>query len=154
MRKITLTIDSKLDNVALIGTAIQGLCTLTPLTATAIDDVQLCVVESVNNAIEHSYANQMNYLVEVTVSLFPDYLMIEIADTGEAMDASLLKFVTSPDITRLPPLRKLPEGGWGLYIIKSRMDEVTYYSHKGLNILRLVKRFTESNSTIPLSCNE
>ncbi|OQW93319.1 MAG: hypothetical protein BWK79_11770 [Beggiatoa sp. IS2] len=137
MRKVTLIIQSKLDNVALVGTAIQGLCVLTPLSLPAIDDVQLCVVESVNNVIEHSYANQENDLVEIVVNLYSDGLVIEIKDTGVAMDTSLLKFVTSPDITR-----KLPEGGWGLYIIKSRMDEVTYQTCDQTNILRLVKRFT------------
>lgn len=137
MRKVTLIIQSKLDNVALVGTAIQGLCVLTPLSLPAIDDVQLCVVESVNNVIEHSYANQANDLVEIVVNLYSDGLVIEIKDTGVPMDTSLLKFVTSPDITR-----KLPEGGWGLYIIKSRMDEVTYQTCDQTNILRLVKRFT------------
>lgn len=137
MRRITLIIQSQFDNVALVGTAIQGLCTLTPLSLPAIDDVQLCVVESVNNVIEHSYANQVGYSVEIVIQLYSDSLAIEIKDTGVAMDKSLLHFVTSPDITR-----KLPKGGWGLYIIKSRMDEVTYQTCDQTNILRLVKRFT------------
>jgi len=138
MRKLTMTIESHLGNVALVSTSIQGLCKLTSLDPVAVDDVQLCVAEGINNVIKHSYANEAGHEVIVTVSLRKDLMMIEISNCGSAMDPRLLKIVTAPSTDNLP-IEQLPEGGWGLYIIKSKMDEVTYQDDGQTHILRMVK---------------
>lgn len=138
MRKLTMTIESHLGNVALISTSIQGLCKLTSLSPVAIDDVQLCVAEGINNVIKHSYENQAGHQVVVTVSLRKEMIIIEISNDGSAMDPQLLKIVTAPSTDNLP-LEQLPEGGWGLYIIKTKMDEVTYQDDGQTHVLRMVK---------------
>ncbi|OQW90515.1 MAG: hypothetical protein BWK79_19670 [Beggiatoa sp. IS2] len=147
MPKVTLTIDSNLDNVSLVGVSIQGLCMLTPLSPEAIHDVQLCVVESINNVIEHSYTHQEGYQVVITAYLFNDRVMLDIVDTGKGMDEHLRQVVNAPHI-KSPPESDLPEGGWGLYIIKSKMDEVTYQTTNNTHTLRLVKRFTQHSCKI------
>lgn len=144
MPKVTLTIDSNLDNVSLVGVSIHGLCiTLTPLAPDAIDDVQLCVVEGINNVIEHSYVNQEGHPIAVIVTLQTDRIMLDIVDTGRGMDDPLREAfnATTP---KSPPIEDLPEGGWGLYIIKSKMDEVTYRTNNFTHILRLVKLFRKN----------
>jgi serine/threonine-protein kinase RsbW len=133
-----MTIESHLGNVALISTSIQGLCKLTSLSPVAIDDVQLCVAEGINNVIKHSYENQAGHQVVVTVSLRKEMIIIEISNDGSAMDPQLLKIVTAPSTDNLP-LEQLPEGGWGLYIIKTKMDEVTYQDDGQTHVLRMVK---------------
>lgn len=138
MRKLILTIDSSLGNVALVSTSIQGLCKLTSLTPAAIDDVQLCVAEGINNVIKHSYVNQTGRPIVVIVGIQKDLIIIDITDRGHAMDERLLKIVTAPNIDNLP-IDKLPEGGWGLYIIKTKMDEVRYYNNGQHHTLRMVK---------------
>jgi serine/threonine-protein kinase RsbW len=145
MPKLTLTIDSNLNNVSLVGVSIQGLCMLTPLSPEITHDVQLCVVESINNVIEHSYANQTGYQVVITVYLFNDRIMLDIVDTGKGMDEQLRQVVNAPYI-KSPSESELPEGGWGLYIIKSKMDEVTYQTINNIHILRLVKLFSPHSS--------
>jgi len=138
MRKLTMMIESHLGNVALISTSIQGLCKLTSLSPVAIDDVQLCVAEGINNVIKHSYENQDGHRVVVTVSLRKEMIIIEISNDGSAMDPQLLKIVTAPSTDNLP-LEQLPEGGWGLYIIKTKMDEVTYQDDGQTHTLRMIK---------------
>lgn len=143
MPKVTLTIDSDLNNVSLVGVSIQGLCMLTPLSAEETHDVQLCVVESINNVIEHSYTNQEGYQVAIVIYLLNDRIVLDIVDTGKGMDEHLRQVVNAPNV-KIPPESDLPEGGWGLYIIKSKMDEVTYHTTDNTHILRLVKWFTPS----------
>jgi len=41
-------------------------------------------------------------------------------------------------------VRALPEGGMGLYIVRSVMDEVTYQSHAGVNTVGMAKHFNKS----------
>lgn len=141
--KLTLTIDSHLNNVSLVGVSIQGLCmTLTPLSPEATYDVQLCVVESINNVIEHSYTNQTGCQVTVIVYLLSDCLMLDIVDTGKGMNKHLRQIFNTSNITG-PSEEDLPEGGWGLYIIKSKMDEVSYQTTDDKHVLHLVKRFPQ-----------
>jgi serine/threonine-protein kinase RsbW len=133
-----MTIESHLGNVALVSTSIQGLCKLTALSPVAIDDVQLCVAEGINNVIKHSYANQVGHEVIITVTLRKELIMIEISNDGSAMDPRLLRIVTAPSTDNLP-IEQLPEGGWGLYIIKTKMDEVTYHNEGQTHTLRMIK---------------
>lgn len=140
VRKITFIIESDLNNVALIGTSIQGLCSLTPLSQSTVNNVQLSTVEWINNVIKHSYINQEGYPIEVVVNLHPNRLEIDIMDTGKGMDPLLINLTKNKEKEFDPAdLSALPESGFGLIIIKNTMDEVTYQSDGRAHRLQMVK---------------
>lgn len=103
MTAITLTIDSHPDNVALIGEAIRGLCTLTELPQVAVDRLCIGVVEAVNNAVLHGYDARPGHPITVTWTVADQCLRIGVTDCGKPMAA--------------PPGREWPspeaEGGRG-----------------------------------------
>ena len=131
---ITLRIENRLDDVCLIGLSIRGMCRALTLDADAIDAVELCVVEAVNNAVEHAYGDGLGNVVEVDVSVGPAALRIAVRDCGRAMDwsaACARADAYAADI--------LTDGGRGIFIIRSLMDEVSYDSADGWNVLTMVK---------------
>ncbi len=143
-RRITLTIASDLHNVPLIGQAIERLCSLNPLSAVESHQIALCVVEAVNNAILHAYGNETGHKVEVIFQQYPDHLILQICDRGRAMDPKRLEPPTPSPLDFDPcHLNSIPEGGLGLAIIRITMDEVTYTTSHGKNILTLT-RFLKS----------
>jgi len=142
---INLSIESDCKHVALLGRAITSLCSLANFSDIDTYQVELCVIEAVNNAIEHAYEREKGKLVEITFSLYQSKLTIAICDTGKGMDEKwLMRDQAFPDVDP-QDLASLPEGGWGLAIMQQVMDEVTYSTSNGKNVLTLTKRFTPTS---------
>lgn len=139
-RQITLAITSDLQNVPLIGQAVERLCTLIPLSDIESHQIALCVVEAVNNAIVHAYGRDAEHEVEVIFGQYSDRLIIQICDAGRTMDPKCLA-PHAPSPLDFDPgcLERIPERGLGLAIIRTTMDEVMYTTSHGKNILTLTK---------------
>ena len=141
-RQITLAITSDLQNVPLISLTVQRLCAVIPLSDVESHQIALCVVEAVNNAIVHAYGNETGHEVEVRFGQHPDHLTLQICDTGRAMDPKHLEPQAASPFDFDPcRLNSIPEGGLGLAIIRATMDEVTYTTSEGKNILTLTRFF-------------
>ena len=132
---IRLIIDSRLENVSLVGSAVRGIANTLCIDSTTSYQLELCVVEAVNNGIKHAYHCQAGHSVEIDVLLYPDQLTFKIYDSGESMNPDkIAPFNFDPS-----NVETLPEGGMGLYILHALMDEIHYKTINGQNILTLIK---------------
>jgi serine/threonine-protein kinase RsbW len=131
MGSLTLRIDSQLDRVFLIGLSVRAICQTLPVDA---DAVELCVVEAVNNAVEHAYDDQPGHAVEVDLDVDPATLRIAVRDRGRAMD-----WTAACARADAYAIDTLAEGGRGLFIMRSLMDHLSYRSADGWNVLTMVK---------------
>lgn len=131
-RMLTMTIDSSLDNVSLVGNAVRGILENEPGPRHDIPLVELAVCEAVNNAIIHGYGKKEGFPVEVSLSLAGGRLIVTVADRGRG-------FSTFPDVLPAIPagedLQNMPLGGWGLRIMGEVMERVRYSSDAGRNEL-------------------
>jgi serine/threonine-protein kinase RsbW len=134
---ITLTIDSQLDYVFLVGQAVGTICAASPLGTAKAREVEAAVVEAVNNAIEHAYNNEKGHRVEVMVTLLADRIVCHICDTGRTMNQVPGGLAAAGGRGS----EQLAEGGRGFLIMRSLMDEVSYARVGGQNVLSLVKVF-------------
>lgn len=87
-------------------------------------------VEAFNNAVIHAYKNLPPGPIEVEMAISDERLLVRIADHGRTF---------SPDKVPVPDLDALPEGGLGLFIIRSFMDHVHYERSGDKNILTMEK---------------
>jgi len=141
-KKITFAIDSNLRDVSLIGLSINKICSLIPLTDVEAYQIEACVVEAINNTIEHAYQHATGHRVEVDVDLYLDRIAFKVCDTGLSMAPTI-----SPALDFDPEERdKLPESGMGLFIIHQVMDKVVYRTDNGKNILEMTKTFRDKPS--------
>lgn len=132
---IKFAIDSRLENIGLVGLAVQTLCSDLGLNKVEAYRVQLCVVEAVTNVVKHAYNCQPGHEVTITISINPDRISFRIRDTGKA-----LKLMSRKPLEFDPADRAgLPERGMGLHIIRQVMDEVDYHTVDGTNILTMHK---------------
>ncbi|MCY4472906.1 MAG: ATP-binding protein [Kistimonas sp.] len=135
-QRLTLGIDSRLSDTVLVAMAVRGLCTMTSLTAEDINRVELCVVEAVNNAIEHAYGGKSGFPVTVELVLCPQRsLEIGVVDCGEAMS-----WPPSAKPQATEDMGVWLTSGRGLSIVSRLMDEVRYESDQGRNTLYMVRR--------------
>jgi len=137
--KIKLSIDSDLHQVQHVGEAVRCLCSHVDLAEAKPSSVELAVVEAINNSIEHAYQSESGNSVDVAFEYDADCLNIRISDYGAPMPKSIAGMLMT-DVT-MPSgevdLDGLPESGWGMQLVKSVCDEVSYQRSKSKNTLSL-----------------
>lgn len=135
---VRLEIDSELVNTTLVAMAVRGLCAMTTLSPVEVNRVELCIVEIVNNAIEHAYGGEMGHKVEVDVNLLESSLSLTVSDWGKPMEENKLDAKdSSVDADAAVWLCS----GRGLPIVQSLMDKVEYQSVGDKNSFIMSKQF-------------
>ncbi len=135
---ITLTIDSRLENVFLIGSAVNKICTAVALSEKAANEAEVSVVEAVNNAIEHAYDNHAGHPVQVVVTVEHDRVTFQVCDWGRTLEWRAER--PPPPVVNADDAENLSEGGRGLFIMYAFTDAIDYRHAGGKNVLTLVKR--------------
>lgn len=95
----------------------------------------LALNEALNNVVEHSYADAASGDIELYISVERKNIRFQVKDRGMSPPEDLFSVKD-----RLPDPFDLPEGGWGLALIDTVMDDVGYCCKDGVNQLELVKR--------------
>lgn len=131
-RAMRMTIDSCLENVALVGTAMRGILSEEPGPAEDIPLVELALCEAVNNAIIHAYGGRRDQTVEIDIALEDDTLTLCVVDRGKSFEHFPESLPDMPDGERLDDI---PLGGWGLRIMGAVMRSVRYRQIDGRNEL-------------------
>ena len=135
-RTVHLAIDSRLDHVELLARAVRALCATAGVPARDCAQVELALVEAVNNVIRHAYRGEPGHPVRVAFSVRDGQFAIEVEDEGLPMPPR-----PSPVLDFDPAdVGSLPEGGMGLYIIHTVMDEVEFRRHDGVNAMVMRRR--------------
>jgi serine/threonine-protein kinase RsbW len=74
----------------------------------------------------------MEDVISLYFQIFADKLVIKVQDKGSGFNLNNL-----PD----PDIESLPDRGYGLYIIRSKMDDVQYTHTEQGNFLTMIKCF-------------
>jgi serine/threonine-protein kinase RsbW len=96
--------------------------------------------EIYNNVAIHAYQRRGGGSIDITITPLERELVIELKDTGSAFDIQEV----APLPTELS-VDTLPEGGMGIHIAKTMLDEVTYEAGPP-NLWRLCKRLPGGSS--------
>jgi len=114
---ISLKLPGRLEYRAPATRVVALACRLLPSRRDDFDnEVISAFIEAFNNVVVHSYASRDGEL-EVDIEPGADRLTIQLKDSGKQFD---------PSATREPDLDSLPESGFGLFIMRSFMDEIAY----------------------------
>ncbi len=95
--------------------------------------VELALAEALANIVRHSFREDPNQLVPVSLTIDDEMVRITIRDRGEPFDQNAY---------RSPELDQPRESGYGVYLIEEVMDEVIRERGCGETIITLVKRRT------------
>lgn len=139
---LKLEIDSQLSNTTMVAMAVRGVCAMTTLSPVEINRLELCLVEIVNNAIEHAYDNQAGHPVEVCVHLDKTTMNISVSDWGQSIPDDIMQDNTEMAVDPEQPEAWLCSGR-GLHIVKKLMDQVTYESNQNKNSFIMKKELRQ-----------
>lgn len=136
----TLRVQSSTENLSLIREFVAKVGLQAGMSDIDISKIELAVDEACANVIEHAYGHDASKEVTVSANFDGDSITFEIVDTGRGFDPSQIK---QEELESLIAKRK--DGGLGMRLIKTLMDEVQYEMIPGLkNELRMTKRIRKS----------
>jgi serine/threonine-protein kinase RsbW len=135
MRSVRLSVPARAEYIALARLALSGLADIVGLSEEQLADLKLALTEAVSNSVRHAYAGGAG-LVSIAYELTGDALAVEVVDDGKGFDPE-----------RPAPLEgeELTEGGLGIAIIRTIVDEFELQSQPGVrgSRLRFVKRLRQ-----------
>ncbi len=86
------------------------------------------------NAVKHAYKEKNNVgIINIYFEILEDKIKIIITDKGDSFDYETTKSKIGP-YDKDENIDFLREGGLGLFLIESLMDEVTVYKESGVTI--------------------
>lgn len=134
MNHYHLTFPGRLEALEQVAEFVQQACHTVKspeLPGDFIRNVGLVVSEAVTNAIRHGTRSQDDQLT-ISVDIGAQSLIIRVRDHGPGFDINTVA---------VPDLDQPAEGGYGVYIIKTLMDEVSYIPVENGNELIMKKHF-------------
>ncbi len=132
MKPVCLSVKSHPENLRNVRSLITNVLLTIKISKQDSQNIILAVVEACSNIIKHSYKNDYNQKIDLTINVEAKALTISIIDKG-------LKF----DINSFEPrdVSKVRPGGLGVHIIKQVMDMVEYtQTSQGFNKIKMVKK--------------
>lgn len=131
-----LAIPSELGQVRFLGAALRALLHELAYPEEQAASIELCLVEAVNNVIEHAYREEPGHLVEVGVCAAPEAIELTVCDAGAAMPAGALDEARAREAAQeardgsglddVFERGAVAEGGYGLRLIIQVMNQVDY----------------------------
>lgn len=140
MKKETLKIDSKTDQLVAVREFVSRAALATGFNEEDVSKIALAVDEACTNVIKHAYRYDTKKKIEVIVETGNGEFEVSIVDTGKQFNPNGVK---TPDMKEY--FSKYRRGGLGVYLMKSLMDKVEYDIEPGKrNQVRLTKHIPRS----------
>jgi serine/threonine-protein kinase RsbW len=151
MDYVEMKIPAKPEYVGVIRLTISGIASRMGYTYEEIEDIKIAVSEACTNAVQHAYPDEESGEVIVGFGIYEDKLETMVADSGKSFNFLQTKNELGP-YTESSTVDQLSEGGLGLYLIETLMDEVRVLNRSGVTVFMVKYRGGERENhdkTIP-----
>lgn len=135
--KVRLSIESRLDQVWLVGLYIRALAEQLGFDLPDRTGLELSVVEALNNAIEHGHRHREHPPIDIVIEVKAGKITIDISNLGDSLTRSL------PASINFRPEEDLRDRGRGLQIINQVMDNVDFQHNDGKDHVQMTKYLPE-----------
>ncbi|MGN7470925.1 anti-sigma B factor RsbW [Brevibacillus sp. SAFN-007a] len=131
---IRLTLPNQTEYLGVARLTVSGIANRMGFSYEEIEDIKLAVGEACTNAVKHAYKETGERgFIHIECQVFSDRLCIEVSDQGVGLASELIPEQLTP-IFAGRELEDLDEGGLGLYLIHTLMDEVVIRSESGVAV--------------------
>ena len=130
---VEIRLPAKAQYIGIARLTISGLASRLGFTYDEIEDLKIATSEAVTNAVQYAYKDNVGEIV-VGCALFKDKIEVMIADHGESFNYEETKKEIGP-YNELEEVEFLREGGLGLYLMETLMDEVKVHHEEGVTVL-------------------
>lgn len=133
--KLEMTVESRTDRLILVRDFVSDAARKFGFNDEEVSKIALAVDEACSNIIKHAYRFAVDKLIGIVILMRDGRFEVAITDDGLQFD---------PDLVEVPNmkeyLKQYHRTGFGMYLMKSLMDEVEYTIKPGSkNEVRLIK---------------
>ncbi|AZU64552.1 anti-sigma B factor RsbW [Neobacillus mesonae] len=136
MDYIEIKVPAKPDYVGVVRLTLSGVASRMGFTYAEIEDMKIAVSEATTNCVQHAYTNDEGGEMIVGFAVYEDKLEIMVADSGRSFDFLETKKALKP-YTESSTVDQLAEGGLGLFLIETLMDEVRVLNNSGVTVFMM-----------------
>jgi serine/threonine-protein kinase RsbW len=141
-RTFALHVPSSTANLSMIRDFVKSIGIQAGMDEMEVATLEMSVDEACANVIEHAYGSDATKEVSIRATVDEDSVQIEVIDTGRGFDPASIKQSKLEDL-----ISRKRDGGLGMRLMKSFMDEVHYERIQGVkNELRMIKRLKKRNA--------
>jgi serine/threonine-protein kinase RsbW len=139
--RIELKIPASSQWVRVARLAVAGVASRLPFGVNEIEDIKLALTEAVNNAIAHApRTNADATCISIVLETNSHGLWVSVRDEGRVLEGL-------PSESKPRENGGLPDGGMGLVLIRSLMDEVEHQSGADADtVVRMFKRISPARA--------
>jgi serine/threonine-protein kinase RsbW len=130
---IEMKIPAKPEYVAVIRLTLSGIANRMGFSYEDLDDLKIAVSEACTNAVQHAYKLEGQGEVQIGFGLYHNRIEIMVVDHGQSFDFELARNGKGP-YEMHDSIDFLREGGLGLYLIETLMDEVRIHQTEGVTV--------------------
>ncbi|GIN22155.1 MAG TPA: anti-sigma B factor RsbW [Bacillus bacterium] len=130
---IEMKVPAKPEYVGVIRLTISGIASRMGFSYELIEDIKIATSEAVTNAVQHAYKRNEDGEVVAGFALYNDRLEVMVSDSGKSFDMRKIRSETGP-YSEKENVEVMREGGLGIYLIESLMDEVNVQLNQGVSV--------------------
>lgn len=130
---VEMKIPAKPEYVGVIRLTLSGIASRMGFSYDVIEDIKIAASEAVTNAVQHAYRKEEQGEVVIGFALYEDRLEVMVSDSGKSFNLKQVRQEAGPYNER-DRVEFLREGGLGLYLIESLMDEVNVQLNNGVSV--------------------
>lgn len=130
---VEIRIPAKPQYVSVIRLTISGLAIRVGFSYDEIEDLKIATGEAVTNVVQHAYNENEDGEIVIGCALFRNKIEIMVSDYGNSFDFEDIKLKIGP-YKEDENVAMLREGGLGLYLMDTLMDEVKLNNEGGVTV--------------------
>ncbi|WP_313891874.1 anti-sigma B factor RsbW [Psychrobacillus sp.] len=130
---VEIRVPAKTQYVSVARLTISGLANRVGFTYDDIEDLKLAASEAITNAVQHAYSADEDGEVVIGCALYKEKMEIMVTDHGKSFNFEETKAKIGP-YHNLEEASILREGGLGIYLIETLMDEVKIHHEEGVTV--------------------
>lgn len=130
---IEIRVPAKPQYVSVIRLMISGLAVRVGFSYDEIEDLKIATSEAVTNVVHHAYKENDEGEVVVGCALFENKIEIMVSDYGVSFNFEEIKSKVGP-YHEEENVELLREGGLGIYLMETLMDEVKMNNEGGVTV--------------------
>ncbi|HEY2421671.1 MAG TPA: anti-sigma B factor RsbW [Neobacillus sp.] len=130
---IEVKMPAKPEYVGVIRLTLSGIASRMGFAFEDIEDLKIAISEACTNAVQHAYKKDEGGEVVVGFGIYDNKLEMMVADNGKSFNFTQTKNELGP-YTSSSSIDQLSEGGLGLYLMETLMDEVRVLNQSGVTV--------------------
>ncbi|WP_050182182.1 anti-sigma B factor RsbW [Domibacillus robiginosus] len=128
---VEMKIPAKPEFVGITRLTLSGIASRMGFSYDTIEDLKIATSEAITNAVQHAYKGEEGEVL-IGFRLYEDHLEVVVSDSGNSFNFKETKEALGPYTEK--SVEFLREGGLGLYLIETLMDEVKVHQNEGITL--------------------